>query len=135
MIIPYNKELTAKARELRRNQTIHEIKLWNYILRVKQLEGYKFLRQKPILNFIVDFYCSKLLLVIELDGVIHDYRISYDNQRDAEIIDLGIKIIRFKNNDIENNIDKVRFKLLDEIDKRENEILQNPLLSPLTGGE
>lgn len=66
--LSYNTKLKARARELRKNQTAAEKKLWNYYLKNHK---YKFTRQKPINNYIVDFYCSKLKLVIEVDGETH----------------------------------------------------------------
>lgn len=115
IIIPYNKKLTPIAKELRLRLTESERKLWNYILRDRQLEGYKFLRQKPILSFIVDFYCSELQLVIELDGPIHEFKISYDEMRVKKIEKLGLKVMSFSNEEIMNNISKVRIKLLNYI--------------------
>lgn len=135
MKIPYNPKLIQIARDLRKNPTVYEMKIWNYLLRDKQMSGYKFTRQKPILNFIVDFYCAKLLMVVEIDGEVHDYKISYDNSRAVKINQLNIKIIRIKNKEIELNIDKIREKLVIEIQKREIEILTNPLKSPLAGGK
>ena len=71
-------------------------------MRNKQLEGLKFTRQKPLLNYIVDFYCSSLLLVIELDGDSHLDNKDYDNQRTADLNKFGIKVIRYCNYDIKN---------------------------------
>lgn len=122
IIIPYNKKLTPIAKELRLRLTESERKLWNYILRDRQLEGYKFLRQKPILSFIVDFYCSELQLVIELDGPIHEFKISYDEMRVKKIEKLGLKVMSFSNEEIMNNISKVRIKLLNYIKAKRDEI-------------
>ena len=66
--LPYNKKLIALARENRKNPNPAEIKIWSEVLRMRQFATLKFLRQKPIDNYIVDFYCSKLRLVIEIDG-------------------------------------------------------------------
>ena len=65
-----NRELVKNARELRRNMTRAEIILWSR-LRSKNIDGYKFRRQQPIFNYIVDFYCHELKLIIEVDGEIH----------------------------------------------------------------
>jgi very-short-patch-repair endonuclease len=64
------KELVKRARELRSNMTKAEIILWSR-LRSKKVEGYKFRRQEPIFDYIVDFYCHELKLIIEVDGEIH----------------------------------------------------------------
>jgi len=71
-IVPYNPELKSLAKELRRNMTLSEVLLWNE-LRKKQMLGFDFDRQRPIYNFIVDFYCKELSLAIEIDGDTHIY--------------------------------------------------------------
>jgi len=71
-IIPYNPKLKEFARKLRNNSTKSEIRLWQQLKR-KQFFGYDFHRQKPLLNYIVDFYCYELNLVIELDGYSHNF--------------------------------------------------------------
>jgi len=69
-IIPYNHKLKELARKLRNDSTLSEIMLWNY-LNGKQMLGYDFDRQRPIDNYIVDFYCKDLKLAIEIDGESH----------------------------------------------------------------
>jgi very-short-patch-repair endonuclease len=71
MKIYYNPKLKQLARNLRNNSTFSEVLLWNE-LKGRKMKGYQFLRQKPIGNFIVDFFCSKLNLIIEIDGDSHD---------------------------------------------------------------
>lgn len=96
-----NKQL---ARQLRSNMTKEEKTLWYRYLRNCNV---RFLRQKPIGNFIVDFYCPKLHLVIELDGSQHylDKGIQYDNKRTKELMEYGIKaVIRIPNNEINYNL-------------------------------
>jgi very-short-patch-repair endonuclease len=97
--LPYNPELKEKARDLRKNSTAAEKKLWRDVLKNCK---YKFTRQKPIGNFIVDFYCSKLGLVIEIDGTTHleTKEIFYDQQRTAALEKYGLKVLRFWNNDV-----------------------------------
>ena len=95
------------ARELRKNPTHAEELLWER-LRNKKL-GIKFRRQHPLLNYIVDFYCHKLKLVIEIDGGYHlarDQR-EYDGYRAKDLSDLGITILRFTNAQVEKNIEEV----------------------------
>jgi very-short-patch-repair endonuclease len=98
------------SRKLRSNLTESEKKLWKE-LRNRKLEGYKFLRQHPIIYkadykglnyFVADFYCNEKKAVIELDGPIHDSNVEYDEFRDSELKDLGIKILRIKNEDLNN---------------------------------
>jgi very-short-patch-repair endonuclease len=119
----YN-EMILFARELRKNPTIAENILWKY-LRNKQLKDFKFLRQHPIIiskndgdfSFLVlDFYCCKACLAIELDGIIHDYRKKIDNEKDKDLNSLGIKVLRFKNeelNDIEKVLKTIELHLID----------------------
>ncbi len=118
--ILYKKELVSRAREFRKNQTISEKKFWEEILKNKNITGYKFTRQKPLDNFIADFYCAKLLLVIEIDGEIHNKTTNKDVER-AKILEFkyNIETIRFKNEDVLHNIDLVLNNLKKEIELRE----------------
>ena len=95
-IDPYNKELKLRSRELRSSMTDAEIKLWSK-LRRKQLHSLQFCRQKPIGNFIVDFYCPKARLVIEIDGGQHyqEQGMDRDAARDSYLRGLGLEVIRF----------------------------------------
>jgi len=106
--IPYSKNLVSRARELRKEETSAERFFWNEVLKDKKLLGLKFTRQKPIDNFIVDFYCASLGVVIEIDGKIHFAQKSRDRERD-EILKqkFGIKVVRYKNEDVLNNLEKV----------------------------
>ena len=95
---PYNKNLKQASRDLRNNMTDAEQMLWHR-LRRKQILGLQFYRQKPILNFIVDFYCSAANLVIECDGGQHyteDGRLA-DQIRDQALSELGLVVLRFSN--------------------------------------
>jgi len=118
------RSITELARELRKNPTEAEMVLWK-ILRRKQINGFKFLRQKPLIYeenyriksfFIADFYCSRLKLVIEVDGKIHDYQKHYDQERDKVIVKLGLQVFRIKNEETEYS-DKVRKKILKIIEQ------------------
>lgn len=86
--------------------------LWSKI-RSKQVKGYQFYRQKPISNFIVDFYCPKANLVIELDGGQHysDDMRARDSQRDKFIRNMGLRVFRFSDRDIFENIEAVVEKI------------------------
>ena len=102
------KKNTDLARELRKNLTPQEKKLWN-LLRNHQFYGYEFRRQYPIAGYIVDFICRKSKIIIELDGGQHnqDNNIEYDLKRTQVLNNLGYKVIRFWNCDIDNNIEGV----------------------------
>ncbi|MGH1399682.1 MAG: endonuclease domain-containing protein [Acinetobacter tandoii] len=105
---PYNKYLKLPSRALRNNMTDAEHWLWQR-LRRKQILGLQFYRQKPILNFIVDFYCSTAKLVVECDGGQHyteDGR-SADQIRDQALSELGLVVLRFSNRQILTETDAV----------------------------
>ena len=123
-IIPYNPKLKERARELRRQCTPAEAALWKRI-KSKQLLGYDFDRQKPINNFIVDFYCKDLMLAIELDGESHANKNEYDLERDIILSKLGIKTVRYTNDDIFNSIENICNDLMDIIRNREEALRNN----------
>ena len=101
--IPFRPDLKQKAQHNRNNPTRAESKMWYEVLNNKNI-GDRFLRQKPIHNFIVDFYCSKLKLVIEIDGDSHAEQTVYDKERTKVLNKYGLKVIRYKNSDILNNL-------------------------------
>lgn len=114
----YNPKNKDKARNLRKNMTKAEVLLW-LRLRRKQLQGLQFYRQKPLGNYIVDFYCPAKKLVIEVDGG-HHYNlgeiVETDKAREAFLKNsLNLKILRFTNIDIVNNISSVMDKIFQEI--------------------
>ena len=97
---------TGLARNLRTQSTEAEKLLWKY-LRSKQLEGFKFRRQQPIGNYIVDFVCFEKRLIIELDGGHHALDKGKDVERDTWLSAEGFKVLRFWNTDVLMNIDGV----------------------------
>jgi very-short-patch-repair endonuclease len=105
-IIPYNPKLKEFARKLRKDSTFTEILLWNY-LRGKQVRGYDFDRQRPIDNYIVDFYCKDLQLAIEVDGESHYGNPERDEKKDKRLNELGVTILRFDDLDVRHKLDKV----------------------------
>lgn len=105
---PYNKNLKQASRELRNNMTEAEKLLWSR-LRGKQILGLQFYRQKPILNYIVDFYCPAANFVIECDGGQHftEDGLEADQLRDEALAQLGLKVLRFDNRQVMERIDDV----------------------------
>jgi len=99
-------DVFKKAKELRRYETDSEKLLWSKLSR-NQVAGQHFRRQHPINKFIADFYCTKLKLAIEVDGSIHDLPENkrYDIGRSNILNDFGIKVIRFTNKQILNDLD------------------------------
>jgi very-short-patch-repair endonuclease len=110
------------ARINRQQMTEAERAVWLNLLRNRQT-GYLFLRQKPLGQFIADFYCSKLLLVIEIDGEIHNKQKYRDSERDLYFRQRNIETVRIKNDDILDNWQKVKEEILKVIEERRKEIL------------
>ena len=127
--LPYNPELVARAKELRKRMTKAEKKLWHGYLRDFR---YRFLRQRPIDHFIVDFYCSKLRLVIEVDGETHFTEVGkgYDAERTTTLEGYGLKVLRFCNTDVINNLQGVAAKIEETV----KSIEKDPPCPPLNKG-
>jgi very-short-patch-repair endonuclease len=104
----YNPQLKQLSQQLRRNMTDAENMLWSK-LRMKQLKGFMFSRQKPIGGYIADFSCHRAKLVIEVDGAQHysEDTIEYDKTRSQYFESLGITVLRFTNDEVMSNIDGV----------------------------
>ena len=116
-IYPYNPKLKLLARKLRNNSTYAEVLLWNQ-LKNKKLKGYDFHRQKPILNYILDFFCHELYLAIEVDGITHDTENQQvkDKARQSEIEALGITFLRFDDMDIKTQMDGIISQILNYVE-------------------
>ena len=123
----YNKDLKLYARNLRNSSTLPEVILWSKVLKKRQLRGYPFLRQRPIHNFIVDFFSKDLNLIIELDGIIHQFQKKKDRQRENELKKLGYSVIRFENEEILNDlihVEKVLEGFIDDFEEKNGKIVQ-----------
>lgn len=101
-------ELLDKAKSLRKNSTCMEIKIWNS-LRSRRFQGFKFRRQSPFGNYIVDFVCIEKKLIIEIDGGQHNEwrQNEYDNRRTDYLNNLGYEVLRFWNNEVQQQFDVV----------------------------
>lgn len=84
-------------------------------LKGSQLLRYQFQRQKPLGEYIVDFYCYKLKLVIEIDGLSHDFKMDYDQFRQKFIENLGLKVLRFTDTEVKQDVDNVIQRIVDWI--------------------
>jgi very-short-patch-repair endonuclease len=154
-IIPYNPKLKDLAKKLRKNMTYSEVLLWNE-LKDGKIMGYDFDRQRPIGNYIVDFYCKDLLLILEIDGITHeDEKVKlHDVMRQKELESFDVKFIRFEAMLILNKVDAavkeiIRWILdyekehgVNEFVKRKRSVLENPISRkrdnpplPLQGGD
>jgi very-short-patch-repair endonuclease len=119
-IIWYNPKLKELARQLRKNSTKAEVLLW---IKIKgKSMGYEFHRQVPIDEFIVDFYCHELRLAIELDGAVHNYNFDFDLFRQNKLKCIGIRFIRFCNEDVYYHINDVLRAIENEISEIEKEL-------------
>jgi len=116
-MLPYNRNLKQYSRQLRENMTDAERHLWSKI-RMKQLRGYQFYRQKPVGDYIVDFFCPRAKLVIEVDGSQHfsDEMIEYDRIRNEYLSSLGLRVLRFTNVDVLTHIESVVESIIENIE-------------------
>ena len=120
--IPYNRTLREFSRELRSHSTLSEILLWQK-LRASQFRGYDFNRQKPLGNYIVDFYCRKTNLVIEIDGDSHDNEeaVVEDRKHQQILEELGVSFLRFSDWEVKNAMSFVLGEIgyfLDDFEER-----------------
>ena len=110
--VRYRDGLVIMSKRNRRKPTESEKIIWDKVLS-RDKTGYRFLRQKPIDRFIIDFYCPKLLLAIEIDGGSHIKKKNRDGHRDKFLNQIGITSIRFTNKEVMNDIESVKKKITD----------------------
>jgi very-short-patch-repair endonuclease len=113
----YNKSLQPFANKLRKEMTKAEACLWKYVLRARQMKGYQFRRQRPVLNYIADFMCKELRLVIEVDGITHDSKLERDEHRTEELRQAGFNVLRFADEEVLTNIQGVAREIERVIDE------------------
>ncbi|WLT40533.1 endonuclease domain-containing protein (plasmid) [Synechocystis sp. B12] len=129
-------ELLERAKELRKNQTPSEQILWE-CLRDRRLGGAKFRRQHNIGSYIVDFYCHDARLVVEVDGPIHDRQQERDENRDRWLMQQGLQVVRFKNEEVQESLDQVLNRILDYLNpaQKPQQTSLFPTLLPSPVGE
>jgi very-short-patch-repair endonuclease len=105
----YNKSLNKFASQLRKKMTKSESCLWKYVLRAGQMKGYTFNRQRPVLNYIADFMCKELMIIIELDGITHhtENAIEKDEKKDEKLREIGFSVLRFSDDEVLNHLNMV----------------------------
>jgi len=103
---------------LRNNMTLSEILLWNQ-LKQKQMMGCDFHRQKPVDEYVVDFFCPELLLAIEIDGQSHERKLEKDSERQREIEALGVEFLRFEDDEVKKNLEGVLWEIREWIERHE----------------
>ena len=118
----YNKENREFARKLRRKPTNTERILWELVLRKSQVLGVKFQRQRPVDVYIADFMCLPLGIIIEADGITHEWdkRIIKDKIRNRRLIEMGYKILRFTDDEILDDFSRVKNQIIDFVDLHKN---------------
>lgn len=125
----YNKKLQSYANKLRKRMTKSEACLWKYALRARKMKGYQFRRQRPVLNYIADYMCKELLLVIELDGITHHSKEVQlkDKRKTKDLEVVGFTVLRFPDEQVLNDINFVIAEIADWIKNYEK---NHPLLPP-----
>lgn len=116
----YNKNLQPYANRLRKEMTKAEACLWKYVLRAGKMKGFQFRRQRPVLNYIADFMCKELMLVIEVDGITHQLEevIKNDEIRQKALEAAGFTVLRFTDEEVLKDIQSVYSYLEDWIEKK-----------------
>ena len=129
-ILPYNPKLKSLAKDLRKRMTVAEVILWGY-LKQKQIMNFDFDRQRPIDEYIVDFYCKELRLAVEVDGITHDPPDAYvaDITRQQRLESLGVRFLRFRDEEIKENIQNVIITIQEWI-RMNQDLSEEPTPSP-----
>ncbi|WP_411274196.1 endonuclease domain-containing protein [Daejeonella sp.] len=124
----YNKKLRRFAHQNRADMTKAEACLWKYVLGGRRLCGYQFRRQRPILNYIADFMCKELMLIIEVDGMTHQWEEVAENDkiREEALTAMGFTIMRFDDDDVLTAINGVYYQIEDFIIEFEQKSTPNP---------
>lgn len=120
-IIPYDPKLKELSRRLRKQRTLSEVLLWNQ-LKQKQMRGLQFLRQRPIVRYSVDFFCYELMLAIEIDGESHNLekQVKQDPIRQKRLETLDVRLLRFTDREVKQNMNGVLQSIERWIDEFEN---------------
>ena len=105
----YNPHFQPFANKLRKSMTKAEASLWKYVLSARKMKGYQFRRERPVLNYIADFMCKELQLIVEVDGLTHQWEevFARDKQKDNDLANAGFTVLRFNDADVLNNMPQV----------------------------
>jgi very-short-patch-repair endonuclease len=122
----YNKELRERARQLRKAGVLSEVLFWQQV-KGKKL-GVDFDRQKIIGNYIVDFYCYEIGIIVEIDGISHRDKGEYDQKRDEYLESYGLKILHIPDQNVKQNMNNVIDWLEQELLKRKRQLEEKGLL-------
>ena len=129
----YNSKLQPLANKLRKEMTKAEACLWKYALRAGQMKGYQFRRQRPVLQYIADFMCKELELVIEVDGLTHQEAetAAKDKQKTHDLERAGFKVVRFTDTEVLKNMNGVIEVIKCVVEERE----KSTPFTPASGGQ
>jgi very-short-patch-repair endonuclease len=124
----YNQKLKDFANSNRKEMTKAEACIWKYLLSRKQMMGFSFRRQRPVLNYIADFMCKELMLIIEIDGITHQWENVSKNDivRSEKLEEIGFTIIRFSDDEVLNDIKNVNQTICFYIDDYLEKTTPNP---------
>lgn len=131
----YNPVLQKYARTNKGTLTKSAACMWKYVLKGSQMRGYRFRRERPVLQYIADFACLPLLLIIEVDGITHQGKENQvkDRTRDQALAEIGFTTLRFTSHEVLNQIERVRTTIANWIIEKEEELnLDSPV--PRRGG-
>ena len=113
--LPYSPKLSDRAKLMRKNMTPAEKRFWFEVLKSEKFKDYKFLRQYIIAHYIIDFYCAKFNLVVEIDGAVHEDQRDYDQVRTDWLENCGLRVIRFTNEAVMRRTEHVKDILLSHL--------------------
>ena len=133
-MLRYDPKLKQRSRELRNRSTLSEVLLWNQLKQSKMLD-YAFLRQRPIDKYIVDFYCPRLKLVIEIDGDSHRQKFWRDQNRQKNLEDLGLSVLRFHDRHVKHDMGNVLRCIQNWIEQHARESTEGHPPTPPSKGE
>ncbi len=124
----YNRNLQPFANSLRKNMTKAEACLWKYALKARQIKGHQFRRQRPVLNYIADFMCKELKLIIEVDGITHTYEgaAERDAVRQRRLEEAGFIVIRFLDEEVLKHMSRVIEDIEHVVEGLENALPLSP---------
>ena len=134
----YNPQLKPFANKLRKKMTKAEACLWKYALKGRKLSGLQFRRQRPVLNYIADFMCQEFNLIIEVDGWTHHFAEVAENdaKRQSTLESAGFTIIRFSDEEVLSDINRVIYKIEDKVEElRKAHYPPPPIGTSASGGQ
>jgi very-short-patch-repair endonuclease len=132
-MLHYDPRLKQRSRDLRNRSTLAEVLLWSH-LKHRKLLGYSFSRQRPIYKYIVDFYCPRLKLAIEIDGESHRNKFDSDQTRDQQLKKLGLQVLRFHDRDVKHDMRNVLTCIQNWIQQETKNTPGHPPAPPFKGG-